>query len=419
MGFILPLLTTSLPAASTGVIAGALFFAVVVTSLSFMIAYFFQSPRLTAMAHEELAALIFSAFIILFWIAGSGFLNGITTGVVGISGVSEYASSNDVGGLSISHIDLAIASNDIFLTKLKGLYINLYLYEVLIGFLSTISFPVLSWIAGPAMISFSLMPFISLGMLSGAHTSVVEAIGLLAAMLWAKEFILIFCRDVIPLILLPVGLVLRAFPLSRTTGSSIISVCFMGYFVFPMAVLFSYFVVFDLYEPSEPPPIPSAFSLFKTGDGEKFTQEDAEDLIEGPRSQSEHMHDDLFSAQHAAEEATSVGACEGFQFFCSISKLWQGAVSVVKGFVNTVKGIWLFMMGFMGDLTSFSDILFPSSVAAGLYDFIIREVTHVAQFIVIVVLTSIVEIIIAITMYRNISWIIGGEMELAGITKVM
>ena len=417
MGFILPLLAT-LPEAATGVIAGSLFFAVVVTALFFMIAAFFQSPRLTAMAHEEFAALIFTAIIILFWIAGAGFLNGITTGIVGISGVSEYASGNDVGGLSISHIDLALASNDIFLTKLKSLYVNLYLYEVLIGFLSTISFPILSWIAGPAMISFSLMPFISLGMLSGAHTSVVEAIGLLAAMLWAKEFILIFCRDVIPLILLPIGIVLRAFPLSRTTGSSIISVCFMGYFVFPLAVLFSYFVVFDLYEPAEPPPIPSAFSLFKTNGGEMFTQEDAEHLVNSTQSQSETMHDDLFSAEHAAEQATSVGACEGIQLFCSIKNIWAGAKEIVTSFVKTVKGIWLFMMGFMGDLTSVTDILFPSSVAAGLYDFIIREVTHVAQFVVVVVLTSIIEIIIALTMYRNISWIIGGEMELAGITKV-
>lgn len=413
MGFILPLLTT-LPEAATGVIAGSLLFAVLVTSIFFMLAYFFQSPKLTAMAHEEFAALIFTAFIILFWVAGSGFLDGLTTGLVGVSSVSDYAPSGEIGGLSVSHMELAVAANEIFITKLKSLYINLYLYEVLIGFLSTISFPVFSWLAGPAMISFTFMPFISLSMLSSAHTAVVEAIGLLAAMLWAKEFILIFCRDVIPLILLPIGIVLRAFPLSRTTGSSIISVCFMGYFVFPLAVLLSYFMVFDLYEPVEPPPVPSALSLFKT----HFTQEDAENLITEARGQSEEMQGDLFSARHAADEATSVGACQGIQFFCSIKKIWEGAKDAVGSFASTVKGIWLFMTGFMGDLTSFKDVLLPSSVAAGLYDFIVREVSHVAQFIVIVVLTSVIEIIIALTMYRNISWIIGGEMELAGITKI-
>ncbi len=412
MGFILPLLI-ALPQAATGVIAGSIVFAAIVTALFFIVAYFFQSPQLTAIAHEELAAMFFTAFIILFWVTGSAFLNGITDGLVGAT-MPDYTSGGEMAGFSMGHVELAIAANDVFLTKLKSLYINLYLYEVLIGFLSTISFPILTLFPGPAMISLSFMPFISLTMLSGAHTSVVESIGLLAAMLWAKEFILLFCRDIVPLILLPIGLVMRAFPFTRTTGSSIISVCFMGYFVFPLAVLLSYYMVFDLYQPSESPPVSAELSLFKT----HMDQTEAETMLDDLRGASDQRQD-LFDNTPLAQDATSGTACEGYEFWCSAEQLGKWAWNGVTGFFDTVKNIWLFMMGFMGDFALFREALLPTSVAAGLYDFIIREVAHVAQFIVIVVLTSIVEIIIALTMYRNISWVIGGEMELAGITKVM
>lgn len=412
MGFILPLLV-ALPQAATGVIAGSIMFAVIVTALFFLVAYFLQSPQLTAIAHEELAALFFTAIIILFWVSFDGFLNGMVNGLIGAEtfGIDSEATFND---LTISHVELAIAANDVFISKLKNLYVNLYMYEVLIGFLSTISFPVLSLFPGPAIISLSFMPFISLSMLSSAHTSVVESIGLLAAMLWAKEFILLFCRDIIPLILLPIGLVMRAFPFSRTTGSSVISVCFMGYFVFPLAVLLSYYMVFDLYQPSESPPVPPALSLFKT----QLTEAEAEDMLEEMREKS-NEREELFAGTPVAQEATAGTACEGYEFWCSAENIARHAWDGIVAFKETVVNIWKFMMGFMGDFANFKESLLPTNVAAGLYDFIIREVAHVAQFIVIVVLTTVVEIIIAITMYRNISWIIGGEMELAGITKIM
>lgn len=414
MGLILPLLV-ALPQAATGIIVGSLGFAVIITALFFMVAYFFQSPQLTAVAHEELAALFFTAFIILFWVAADGFMNGITSGLIGTGGATVEAAPTTTG-LAIGHVQMAIAATDIFKTKMQSLYISLYLYEVLIGFLSTISFPIGTLFPGPAVISFSLMPFISLTMLSNAHTSVVETIGLIMAMIWVKEFILLFARDIIPLILLPVGIILRAFPLSRTTGSSIISVCFAGYFVFPLAMLFSYYLVFDIYQPSEPPPVPSVVSIFKTA----LTEEDANEMLEGARGQSGEL-EDAFRDTPIAEQAATTSVCAGHELWCSLENIGRMAWGAAKNFVGVVKNIWKFMMGFMGDFHQglWDNPLLPSNVSSGLYYFIIREVTHVAQFVVAVVLTSVIEILITITMYRNIAWIIGGEMELAGITKIM
>ena len=421
MGFILPLLV-GIPSAATGMIAGALMFAVIVTALFFMVAYFFQSPQLTAMAHEEMAALIFTAMIIVFWVSTDAFLNGITNGLVGVV-MPSHLDSIPSGDLATNHLELAIAANDVFLSKMKTLYFNLYLYEVLIGFLSTISFPILTIPSGPTIISFSFMPYISLGMLSSAYTTVVESIGLIAGMLWIKEFLLYFCMDITPLILLPIGIFLRAFPLSRTTGSSIISVCFALFFVFPFAVLLSNYLVFDLYQPSEAPPVPSAITLFKTVLSPEEGKERIDELREGKDEEADQSRQELFYGEPIAQRAAtgSGSACDGWELLCSAEKIGKATYTFAKEFVIAIKNIWMFMMGFMGDFHQgvIDNPLLPTNVASGLYDFIIRAVIHVAQFIVMVILTSILEIIITITMYRNISWIIGGEMELAGITKIV
>jgi len=411
MDFVLPLLVT-LPQAATGMIAGALGFSIIVTAIFFIVAYFFQSPQLTAVAHDEFAALIFTAIIIFVWITGDGFFNGIISGLIGIA----IPGGPQVSGLSVTHVELALQANAVFKSKLLSLYTNLYLYEILIGFLSTISFPIGAIFSGPAIVSFSFMPYISLGMLSNIHTSVVESIGLLIAAVWVKEFLLFFCEYVVPLILLPIGIFLRAFPFSRTTGSSIIALCFAAYFVYPFSVLFSYYTVFDLYHPSEPPPMLSSFSLFKTS----IDQSTGEHAITEMRNESK-TREELFRSEPLAEQAASGDLyCSGHEILCSFERLWKGAYRLTKEFITTAISIWKFMMGFTGDFYSgLAGPFLPSNTAAGLYYFIVREVSHVGQFIVLMMITSIIEIIITITMYRNIAWVIGGEMELAGITKLV
>ena len=51
--------------------------------------------------------------------------------------------------------------------------------------------------------------------------------------------------------LLPLGLVMRAFPFFRATGSSIIALSFALYFVLPFAIILSNYLIFDIYQPAD------------------------------------------------------------------------------------------------------------------------------------------------------------------------
>jgi len=57
--------------------------------------------------------------------------------------------------------------------------------------------------------------------------------------------------------------------------------------------------------------------------------------------------------------------------------------------------------------------------AGGLYNMLVFEVVTVSQFVILVIFTSVLEIIITITAYRNIASLIGGEIEIAGLTKLV
>ncbi len=308
-------------------------------------------------------------------------------------------------------------------TKLKAQYIDLYLFEALIGFLSTISFPLGSPVPAVNVISFSMAPFTGLGMLSSAHTVIVEAIGYLVSMLWAKEFILIFARDCIPILLFPLGLVMRAIPFFRRTGSSIIAICFAMYFVMPFAFILSNYLIFDMFKPADFTYTPSSASYFGT---DRTADETREGVDRGRSGSETNSMLDQFMAPGVVEEASNnaTDECSGnfiVKLLCSVKNIVSGAISVVGGFLKTVWNIWRFMVGMTGDFffTGFNNPLMPASASAGLFHFIIQEVGTISPFIILIMLTTVIEIIITVTAYRSLSLLIGGEAELVGLTKVI
>lgn len=429
MDILLPLLLyLTLPPSASAMIGMSLFFGVLVTSSLFLISYGLQNPQLIALAKEELAALIFSVFIIMFWLGSDTVLNGISTGLI-MSALPASLQANIqpcnvgptcVAGLTSNHIMLAVGTLEILYQKLKAQYVDLYLFEALIGFLSTVSFPLGTPIPAVNAVSFSIAPFTGLVLLSNAHTVVVEAISYLITVIWAKQFILIFARDAIPLLLLPLGLVLRAFPFFRTTGSSLIALCFAVYFVLPFAMILSNYLIFDVYQPADFVYTPAVASYF----GTSRSAADLEGNVTAGREEAAHGLLEQFKAPDVMQTASTQQACSGnivVHALCSVKNLFVGAWSAFTGFIGTIWTIWRFMVGMTGDFfyTFFNNPAMPESASAGLYYFIKMEVLTISPFIILVMLTTVLEIIITVTMYRNISLLIGGEAEIIGLTKIV
>ena len=133
-----------------------------------------------------------------------------------------------------------------------------------------------------------------------------------------------------------------------------------------------------------------------------------------------------FTAPNVVEQsyANAADACAGnavVHLFCSVKNVVGSAVSAIGGFISTIWGMWRFMIGMTGDFffTAFTNPLLPSSTSAGLFFFVIREIGFISPFIILVTLTTVIEIILTVTTYRSISLLIGGEAEIIGLTKVV
>jgi hypothetical protein len=109
------------------------------------------------------------------------------------------------------------------------------------------------------------------------------------------------------------------------------------------------------------------------------------------------------------------------RILCSVKNILVTAFTAAVSFVRTMFTIWRFMVGMTGDFffSAFNNPLLPASASAGLYYFIIREVTTISPFIILIILTTVIEIVITVTMYRNVSLLIGGEAEVIGLTKLV
>ncbi|MFH0737852.1 MAG: hypothetical protein V1827_04295 [Candidatus Micrarchaeota archaeon] len=420
MEVLLPLLL-SLPPAAGAAIAISVGLSVLIVGVMFMFSYALQMPEMVALAREELASLLLTVFIIIFFLGSDQLLNTIVNGILMMSLPASHQGyiSSATGSITHSHLDLALGTLGLIIQKLKAQYIDLYLFEILIGFLSTISFPLGSPIPATNVISFSVAPFGGLGLLSNAHTVIVEAIGYSISLLWAEEFLLQFSRDAVPLVIFPVGLAMRAVPFFRRTGSSLIALCFAMYFIFPFSVIFTNYLIFDAFHPVDFVYTPSTASYFET------TRDVSGDVTSGYNDRTTDLMSQFFSPSVVGEASKQASSpCAGnamSKAMCSVTNVATSLLDAAKGLASTIWNIWKFMVGMTGDFffTGFNNPLMFGSASSGLFYFIIKEVATISPFIILLMFTTLLEVIITITGYRSISMLIGGEAELTGITKVI
>lgn len=421
----LGLILLSLPEGAWPIIGVSLMLGVVLAALFQIVAAFLQSPRMKAVANEELAALLFTIVIIGFWLASDAFLNGIVEGIMGVSHSEQEWSA--MQGLPTGHVDVAILQTDIFLGQFMGLYLRLAILDVFVSFMSTLSFNLGMLPGGIGIFSVHIAPYVPLSLVSQALTKVVDAIGMLALAIWGKKMILIFAKTVVPLIFLPLGIILRSNPFSRTTGSSIIALGFALYFTLPIIIMISYYMVFDIYGLEMSYSYVKHATAFKT----EMTNEEI-----GNWETGEGMLGDIYASdaeirsQHESSLGESPGrvaesVCGGNwleRLLCSADKMLSGA-PVIGGVYDVIKNVWKKMLDYSGGWLRFllgeGSVLWPTSFIRAIYVALIDIVAKTAELFVIVTITTIFEIMVTVTMYRNIALLIGGEAELAGITKLV
>lgn len=223
-------------------------------------------------------------------------------------------------------------------------------------------------------------------------------------------------------IVLPLGLLLRNFPLTKKTGSSLIALSLVAGIVYPLSVLFTDYVLFQIYNfPTLEGFVPSSFIYKPLSD------------IKDPKETLKELNT-LMSVYHEGSRniRNSVSSTSPFQFALQYFKQFRLQTFIIPLALSIVQtalsiscaptaGGGCLVWGIITALEAAYVLQFlPSFTFMVEFTRLVLGYLSNAATVGVALFTSlIVEIVISITMYRQLSGLLGGETSLLGLTKIV
>lgn len=385
----LPLLQGLTPEIMSPFVYIAIITAAGIIVLYYLLGKFLDSPQINAFAREEFSQLVLTIGLVGLWFAVYQLATLLYSAAV--------CGTDYCNPFQVAHYSLSIIQY-----KLISAYLSYLSIETVVGVFSTIGFnlPLGFPILGVKWMSLS--PLGGLGLLSNVIVTVTESLGMLVGLAVGREQLLSLIEAMVPAVLLPIGLLLRTLPFTRVTGSSLIAFSFAAFFIFPASITLSHYLMFSIYEPTFIPPI-SVSEGFCFDPANPDEQQEAYDKIEG------NIED---ASEYMAEEMDP----DYNSYWFKMSELVEDSGKALGDNLEDGKE----HMGNSFSMPSlFLAIFKPTTFGYIFFTLITDRLQDVAQLAVLTTVTFVLEIIITITGYRAISGLLGGEMEILGLTKVV
>jgi hypothetical protein len=385
----LPLLQGLTPDIMPPFVYIALITAAGIITLYYLLGKFLDSPQINAFAREEFSQLVFSIGIVVLWF----FIYQVATAVYS----AAVCGSEECNQFQVAYYSLSIVQYKVFSSYLSYLSIETVVSVLsTIGFNLPLGFPILGvkWL--------SLSPLGGLGLLSNVIVTITESLGMLLGLAIGREQLLSLFEDMVPAVLLPVGLLLRSLPFTRTTGSSLIAFSFAAFFIFPASIALSHYLMFTVYHPTFTPPMP-------TYDGFCFDPNNPQDK----EAAAVELQANIENAENFMTEEMDP---EYDSAWFKLSELASDSKSTLG---DNLEAGWDHMSNSFSLAGLVPALLKPTTFGYIFFTLVTDRLQDVAQLAVLTTVTFVLEIIITVTGYRTIAGLLGGEMEILGLTKVV
>ncbi len=226
------------------VAAYSLLISVFVVALAYIIAEFLRSPQLNAWAKAELYEFIVSALIIANLFFGLTVMNTLVFEITG--GLDHFGVANDyldqlVRAPSISNMpgirDILGGSQNHEVGDITSAYLGLWGIELVSGLADGFQLNFLLS-SGPelAFLRVGFIPFAGLKTLTPAVMSLLDMMGIILLAFIAQKALLVLFKETMFTLFLPLGITLRAFPISRRLGSTLIAIAITCYVIYPLTL---------------------------------------------------------------------------------------------------------------------------------------------------------------------------------------
>ncbi|MFA5106481.1 MAG: hypothetical protein WC506_06000 [Candidatus Micrarchaeia archaeon] len=372
-----------------GIAVLALMISVFTVALAYIAGEGLSMPSLKAWSKTELYELLLSAMIIGSTGAGLAFLAIVSYGITGSPSI--------------------FAPGELYLSQMTStstsIYASLLQHEAIIGILSTSGISIYAPEVIISLASFSMVPSAGLSVVSDALITIIDAIGISIVAFIGQKVILQFFKDTMLNFFMPAGIALRAFPISRRLGSSLIALALACYFVYPLSLAFNQ----AIFENAKPINYEHYQNLIDV------CSQDKGDILGSSNSNYDAYMQGISQATTDAEN----------QYYASPppaqdESLWNTLTSPFKWVYNQAK----FAIDAIVTLTKYAlqysfFLVDVRRATAVIYISVIDQITPAMQFLVYAVMSPIISIVITVTAYRSIASSLGGEEEIFGLGKLI
>ena len=338
-----------------------------------------------------------------------------------------------------SPITFAEISMGRILDMTTNLYFVSYLFDLFTGpFLQSV---VSSGYGSFSMdtIQISFMPLIGLDIVMEFYYILLQKIVDIMIFVIARQGLL---SITIPLVayLFPIAVVLRSIPVTKSSGSSLLAIIFVLYYVFPMSVLFSDYLIFNVYktdlvqQKNYNQDLTAQSTYLRSGETNKYQtikteaeiKEQAQVEETSVKSAIEGSPDEGLSIEDALQKISGAPLTSirdklhtlTFNTIASALSGWLLTFSKSSGILGLLAKV-LGVVFYVAYIRTLLELISPFDWMADLFNALIIFTALIAQIAIIIFIPLIIEVVISITSYRAIAKFFRGDASLLGLTKVI
>ncbi|MCC7552439.1 hypothetical protein KO317_02110 [Candidatus Micrarchaeota archaeon] len=279
------------------------------------------------------------------------------------------------------------------------------------------------------VVSVSMQPLAGLNIVADMIGDITKTVIMTNFLVSVMDSILDFIKITSFTIFFPLGIILRALPITRRLGSTLIALAITFYFIFPMTILFNQYIYVNMflgglsYDNEDP----ISVALL-----EERLEQKLEDETKMQEKMDEHYPEggDILIDEFGSltdnindiNEETNWNSNLGDKiknFFAYIGRSVIRAGEVISNTINNL------LFGTLSKLSKLTTALAGAALGINLSEFAAEPIHYTAalanqvlQKFIFIAICFFMDVIICLTLFANISGILGGETKIFGIEKL-